>query len=159
LVWLLESGGDKPKVEVSYLASDLGWKADYVLVVDAAEATGDLNGWVTLDNKSGAAFENAKLQLVAGDVHRVLPQALAFDRFANRGTMAEAAAPAFQEEGLFEYHLYTLERPATLLENEQKQIALLEASGVKLKKKLTFRGQSYWFQSAFGGQTLPAKVN
>ena len=159
LVWLLESASDKPKVEVSYLAGDLGWKADYVLVVDAADATGDLNGWVTLDNKSGAAFENAKLQLVAGDVHRVQPQAVPFDRFAKRATMAEAAAPAFQEEGLFEYHLYTLERPATLLENEQKQIALLEASGVKLKKKLTFRGQSYWFQSAFGGQTLPAKVN
>src|SRR5262249_19511579 len=71
LVWLLDSGADKPKVEVTYLASDLTWKADYVLVVDKDDATGDLNGWVTLDNKSGAAFENAKLQLVAGDVHRV----------------------------------------------------------------------------------------
>jgi hypothetical protein len=159
LVWLLESAGDKPKVEVSYLASDLGWKADYVLVVDKDDATGDLNGWVTLDNKSGAAFENAKVQLVAGDVHRVQPEAVARGQLGRRAMAAEAAAPAFQEEGLFEYHLYTLDRPATLLENEQKQIALLEASGVKLRKKLTFRGQSYWFLSAFGGQTLPSKVN
>ncbi|HTO06219.1 MAG TPA: DUF4139 domain-containing protein [Myxococcota bacterium] len=157
LVWLLESGGDKPKVEVSYLASDLTWKADYVLVVDAADTTGDLNGWVTLDNRSGAEFENAKLQLVAGDVHRV-QNAVPADRPMRAYAKAEAAAPAFQEEGLFEYHLYTLERPATLLENEQKQIALLEASGVKLKKKLTFRGQRYWYGSAFGGQTLPSKV-
>src|SRR5882672_5919314 len=73
LVWLLESGAERPKAEVSYLAQNLGWKADYVLVVDAADASGDFTGWVTLDNKSGAAYENAKLQLVAGDVHRVVP--------------------------------------------------------------------------------------
>ena len=48
--------------------------------------------------------------------------------------MAEAAAPQFREEGLFEYHLYTLERPTTLLENEKKQVTLLEASGVPLQE-------------------------
>ena len=159
LVWLLESGGDKPKVEVSYLASNLGWKADYVLVVDKDDATGDLNGWVTLDNQSGAVFENAKVQLVAGDVHRVASTGYGSESLVKTRGMIAEAAPAFREEGLFEYHLYTLDRPATLLENEQKQIALLEAAGVRLKKKLTFRGQSYWFQSTFGGQTLSSKVS
>jgi hypothetical protein len=158
LVWLLDSAGDKPKVEVTYLASDLSWKADYVLVVDAADASGDLNGWVTLDNKSGAAFENAKVQLVAGDVHRVQNAPGSEMPMRAYAKAAEAAPPAFQEEGLFEYHLYTLDRPATLLENEQKQIALLEASGIKLHKKLTLRGQRYWYWSTFGGQTLPSKV-
>jgi hypothetical protein len=160
LVWLLESGAERPKVEVSYLAQNLGWKADYVLVVDAADASGDLNGWVTLDNKSGATYEDAKLQLVAGDVHRVLPEMYA-DSLAKRrmSAMPEAAAPQFREEGLFEYHLYTLERPATLLENEQKQIALLEASGVKLQKKLVLRGESTWFRSQIGDGPNPSKVN
>ncbi|MFI5315850.1 MAG: DUF4139 domain-containing protein [Myxococcota bacterium] len=159
LVWLLESGGERPKVEVSYLAQNLGWKADYVLVVDAADAAGDFNGWVTIDNKSGAAYENAKLQLVAGDVHRVLPELYA-DSLAKRrmSTMAEAGAPQFREEGLFEYHLYTLERPATLLENEQKQIALLEASGVKLEKRLVLRGEPQWYRSPIGDSPTPGKV-
>jgi hypothetical protein len=156
LVWLLDSAAEKPKVEVSYLAQSLTWKADYVLVVDAADATGDLNGWVTLDNRSGAAFENAKLQLVAGDVNRVTPEAIGMAMAKDRmyATRAEQA-PQFREEGLFEYHLYTLDRPATLLDNEQKQLALLEASGIKLHKKLVLRGESYWYRSSFGGQNLP----
>ncbi|HKC50374.1 MAG TPA: DUF4139 domain-containing protein [Myxococcota bacterium] len=159
LVWLLESGAEKPKVEVSYLAQSLGWKADYVLVVDAADTTGDFNGWVTLDNKSGAAFENAKLQLVAGDVHRVTPEFVLEDRREKFGTMAAAAPPQFREEGLFEYHLYTLERPASLLENETKQIALLEASGVKLQKRLVLRGEPMWFHSQIGDGPTPTKIN
>jgi hypothetical protein len=159
LVWLLDSGAEKPKAEVSYLAQQLSWKADYVLVVDDKDASGDLNGWVTLDNKSGAAYANAKLQLVAGDVHRVTP-AVVYDRLKRRGMYpaAEAAAPAFQEEGLFEYHLYTLERPATVLENETKQIELLESSGIKLKKRLVLRGQSMWFRGGFGDAPTTAKV-
>jgi hypothetical protein len=159
LVWLLESGGEKPKVEVSYLAQNLGWKADYVLVVDAGDTSGDFNGWVTLDNKSGAAYENAKLQLVAGDVHRVTPERFP-QSLAKRGmVMTEAAAPQFREEGLFEYHLYTLERPATLLENETKQIALLEASGVKLRKRLVLRGEPMWFRAQTGDRVTPSKVS
>ena len=71
LVWLLEAGAEKPKVEVAYLADGLGWKADYVLASTTKDTSGDLTGWVTLDNRSGAAYENAKLKLVAGDVHRV----------------------------------------------------------------------------------------
>jgi len=158
LVWLLESGAEKPKVEVSYLAQNLSWKADYVLLVDDKDATADLNGWVTLDNRSGAQFTNAKLQLVAGDVHRVTPQAV-YDRMAKQHyPMAEAAAPAFQEEGLFEYHLYTLERPATLLENEQKQIELLEASGIALKKRLVLRGQPQWFRGQIGDGPTTSKI-
>jgi hypothetical protein len=160
LVWLLDSAAEKPKVEVSYLANNLGWKADYVLVVDAADAVGDLNGWVTLDNKSGSAFENAKLQLVAGEVHRVVQQAYPESRMDKLRTMsAMGAERQFTEEGLFEYHLYTLERPATLLENEQKQIALLEASGVKLTKKLVLRGQPQWFQTPIGDRPNPGKIN
>ena len=160
LVWLLDSGAEKPKVEVSYLANNMGWKADYVLVVDAADAAGDLNGWVTLDNKSGAAFENAKLQLVAGEVHRVVQQVYPESRVDKLRTMsAMGAERQFTEEGLFEYHLYTLERPATLLENEQKQIALLEASGVKLTKRLVLRGQPQWFQTQIGDRPTPGKIN
>ncbi len=155
LVWLVEAGAEKPKVEVEYLANQLGWKADYVLAVDDKDQSGDLTGWVTLDNRSGSAYANAKLQLVAGDVHRVTPQQFVDDlRMSRKVTIAEAAAPQFREEGLFEYHLYTLERPTTLLENETKQIALLEASGVPLKKRLVYRGERQWFRYALGGEPI-----
>src|SRR5258705_69933 len=150
LVWLVEAGAEKPKVEVEYLASALGWKADYVLAIDEKDTSGDLTGWVTLDNKSGSAYANAKLQLVAGDVHRVTPEMFVDDlRKMRRATIAEAAAPQFREEGLFEYHLYTLERPTTLLENETKQIALLEASGGPLTKRLVYPRDPHSFRYAF----------
>ena len=70
LVWLLGSGVAKQKVEVTYLTQNLNWRSDYVLVVDENDAIGDLQGWVTLTNTSGASYENAKLKLVAGDVQR-----------------------------------------------------------------------------------------
>ena len=59
------------RVEASYLAGKLAWNADYVLTVARDDKAADLDGWVTLTNGSGTAFNNAKLQLVAGDLNRV----------------------------------------------------------------------------------------
>ena len=74
LLWTLQnSGARRHKVEASYLTSNLSWSADYVLNVGKDEANGDLDGWVTLVNHSGTAFKNAQLQLVAGDLNRVVP--------------------------------------------------------------------------------------
>jgi hypothetical protein len=65
--------------------------------------------------------------------------------------ISDSAAPQFREESFFEYHLYTLERPTDVLENEQKQVTLLEAAGAKLQKKLIFYGQEYFFRTQHGG--------
>ena len=71
---------NKQTLELSYLSGGLGWKADYVAKLDQDDRFLDLNGWVTLNNQSGASYKNAKLQLVAGDVNRVRrPQAAAMD--------------------------------------------------------------------------------
>jgi len=150
LVWLLESGAERQELEVSYLAGQINWRADYVLVLSADDRSGDLTGWVTLDNRSGASYEDAKLKLVAGDVQRVAPKAV-MDMMVMRGA-AQEAAPQFREESFFEYHLYTLERPASVLDNEQKQITLLQAPGVGLDKRLILRGEPHWFRGAYGGQ-------
>jgi len=159
LVWLLGSNVAEQRVEVSYLTENLSWRADYVLVLDAADATGDLTGWVTLTNGTGTSYKNAELKLVAGDVQRVAPQPppqaeVAYDM------VAPAVAPApFKQEALFEYHLYALQRPTDLLDRETKQVTLLEAHGVKLKKKLEFRGVSYWYTGAYGDLPKNQKVS
>jgi hypothetical protein len=158
LVWLVDSTAEKQKVEVSYLASELSWKADYVLSVNESDTAADLNGWVTLDNRSGAPYANAKVQLVAGDVNRVQPQVYKDRLVYAAEARTSAPAPQFTEEGLFEYHLYTLDRKTTLLENEQKQIALLEASGVKLTKRLILRGQPAYFRMQTGEVGANTKV-
>src|SRR5256714_5952505 len=72
LVWDVENReAGTQTVEASYLTNGMNWKADYVLVVNADDTKGDVQGWVTLMNSSGATFEDARLQLVAGDVNRV----------------------------------------------------------------------------------------
>ncbi|MFQ5889544.1 MAG: DUF4139 domain-containing protein [Gemmatimonadota bacterium] len=157
LVWLLDSSSARQKVEVSYLANSLNWKADYVMVVNEDDTAGDLTGWVTLTNQSGAVYENATLKLVAGDVQR-LGDDRNFRRM-DRLVAAEAAAKSqFTEEGFFEYHLYTLERPTTLLNNEQKQVTLLEARGFTVDKRLIYYGAAQYYRGSYGEVVSNQKV-
>src|SRR5512145_99556 len=98
-------------LELSYLTGGLAWQADYVAELSADDSTLDLNGWVTLTNRSGTAYPNAKLQLVAGDVNRVREE-VRRTRSAKMDMVAAAPAPSgMAQEALFEYHLYTLNRP------------------------------------------------
>jgi hypothetical protein len=159
LVWLLWSAAAEQKVEVTYLTQELNWHADYVLSVDADDKLGDLNGWVTLQNNSGTSYKNAELKLVAGDVQRLAPPANELDNLEPQSLGSlPAAPPQFKQEGLFEYHLYTLERPTTLLDKEQKQVSLLAASGIRLDKKLIFFGSAQYFRGNFGRVQQNQKV-
>jgi hypothetical protein len=157
LVWLVESKQPKQSVEVSYLARNLSWEADYVFVVNDTDTKGDLVGWVTLRNQTGASYRNAELKLVAGDVNRVQEQSHGPVRMAKAAVAADAAG-GFKEEGLFEYHLYTLGRPTTVLDKEQKQVTLLEAQNIGITKKLIFFGQQYWFRGQYGEIVKNQKV-
>src|SRR5258707_58520 len=145
LVWDLENRETGSQtIEASYLTSGMNWRADYVLLVNADDTKGDLQGWVTLTNASGATFEDARLQLVAGNVNRVSEERnLAFAGAMARKTMADESQ--FQEQGFFEYHMYTLQRPATIRDNETKQVSLLEAAGFDVKKEFVLNGQRYYY--------------
>lgn len=156
LVWLVDSQRPKQTVEVTYLTQNLNWNADYVMVVDDQDKKADLTGWVTLVNQSGTSYENAELKLVAGDVQRVAPERMARPRAMK--SAAAGVSTGFQEEGLFEYHLYTLQRPATVLDKEQKQVTLLEANGIGIQKKLIFYGQQYWYRGQHGQVLSNQKV-
>ncbi len=146
LVWLLDSGAARQPIEVTYLTRGLDWHADYVFVLNDTDSAGDLTAWVTLSNTSGASFENAKLKLVAGNVQRLRQGTTAVLMAGSvESPRAEATAPQFLEQGFFEYHLYTLQRPTTLLEKEQKQVSLLDAAGVRATKRLVFVGQQYGY--------------
>jgi hypothetical protein len=143
-------------VELTYLTENVSWHADYVLGLSPDQQHADLSGWVTLDNRSGASFTGAELQLVAGDVQRVAPeqpqpQRPAHGRLSGRRA---GAAPEFTEAPLFEYHLYDLERPTDLLDREQKQLKLIEAPGVPLEKKLVLRSaHSYTLRDSLSERT------
>jgi len=159
LVWDVDSSEAAAQtVEASYLTNGMNWRADYVLLINADDTKGDLQGWVTLTNGSGSSFDDARLQLVAGDVNRVTETR----NYQLAGAMArkEAADEAqFQEQGFFEYHLYTLQRPTTIHDNETKQVSLLEAAGFSVNKEFVLNGQHYYYTGYNSpGQAIKEKV-
>ena len=149
LLWTLQnSGARRHKVEASYLTANLSWSADYVLNVGKDEASGDLDGWVTLLNHSGTAFKNAQLQLVAGDIHRIVAQNGMDEVRAMNAVSKAANAPApFQQESFSEYHLYSLNRRTSIFDKESKQISLLNASRFPLHKVYVVNGESYYYRN------------
>lgn len=141
LVWKLDSdlSGPVPS-EVRYLTGKVSWHAEYIATLNAAEDGLELAGWVSIDNRSGATYTDAQIKLVAGDVHRVQEK----HRPMMEARMAARSADVgFAEKSFFEYHLYTLERPSTLRDNEIKQLALFETATVKAEKVFTFDGGRY----------------
>jgi hypothetical protein len=136
LIWNLNSRrtGDN-LVELSFIASGMKWEANYVLTLDSATQMSSLQGWASVNNESGATYKDAKLKLLAGDVHQVAqpPRGAAMDSTA---APAMEKAKSMKEEQLFEYHLYTLQRPATIKDKETKQLSLLESDKVPFKKRL-----------------------
>jgi hypothetical protein len=160
LTWLVRSdaGGDQV-LNLAYLASGMSWHADYTLRVDEKEEEADLNAWVTLDNNTGTTFKDARLKLLAGDVNRVAPAPRpAMLRAAKAPTEDGMAEAAFAEKTFSEYHLYTLSRTTTLRNAETKQIELLSAARVPVKKEYTYDGAGvgYWWGEGYSDPTYGA---
>jgi hypothetical protein len=158
LVWMLENRISRPqKVEASYLTSGINWKADYVAVLNKLDTMTDMTGWVTIDNRSGATYQNALLKLVAGDIHRVQGEAR-MDYARPMAAAKEASSQQFKEESFFEYHLYTLDRRTTIKENQTKQMSLLDANQVPVKKIFLFAGHPHYYYSRYDQRTNKQKV-
>ena len=161
LVWLLRNQlAAAQKVEASYLTGGITWKADYVMVVNAADTRSDLTGWVTIDNKSGATYGNAALKLVAGDVNRAreprrLPRAM---ELAAAAPSPESAKRDFVSEGFFEYHLYTLDGRTTIKDNQTKQLSLMSAAEVPIRKLLVYAGAQDYYRTQYGTPVSNQKV-
>lgn len=161
LLWSLENrNANSQKVEATYLTRGLNWKADYVAVLDSKDRYLDLSGWVTLDNQSGATYQNARLKLVAGDLNRVIEEYKASDAIAGRMELAsKVASPApFAEQSFFEYHLYSLQRPTTIKNQQTKQVSLLSADRIPVNKRYIFTGSPQFFHSRYSAIIPTQKV-
>ena len=168
LVWRVsrEQDGTVP-VEVAYQTAGLNWQADYNVLVRPDERRLDITAWVTLTNTSGAAYPEANLKLVAGDVHKVKAEEeapLIMERMA--GAMeAPAPPPGFEERQFAEYHLYELGRPTTIRENQSKQIELFSAHDVGYSVAYEFaqnnrpsRGRYMPYPPSEGGEMTPLAI-
>lgn len=124
--------------QVSYQTGGMTWEAEYVGLLDQNETKLDLSGWASINNTSGKTYHDAKLKLIAGDIHRAEKKHDQGLAEFGRMTMA-AATPGFQEKAFFEYHMYTLPRSATLADKEMKQISLFEPASTGVEKIYYYR--------------------
>jgi hypothetical protein len=162
LVWRVstELEGEQ-HIRLNYLTRGLSWSAGYTAQFGEDELA--LKSFVSVTNRSGLGYRNAQLRLVAGQPHRVTaPRELGYAKALE----AMPAAPEFMEEAAFEYHLYTLDRPATLEDGQTKQFAFISAPHVKAEWRYTYEGQyrdGVWTEVEFTnskesglGKPLPA---
>ena len=125
---------------LAYLTSGLSWSTNYIARVSKTDKF-DLTAWVAIRNNSGADFENAKLQLIAGNIHEV-PAVRHFARPMAKMALGVTMdiVDAVAENGvapqeLSGYYLYTLPLATDLKNQQTKQISLLERTGVSFKKE------------------------
>ena len=148
LIWTLGNRNREQTLEATYLTNGISWRADYVVTLAKDDASLDVAGWVTMDNQSGATYQDATLKLVAGEVNVVRPQR-SNEEFGALGYFAgdKMAEAMPREESFAEYHLYTMPRKTTIKQNQSKQLRLLSGTGVKCAKKYEYRGQVHFYSN------------
>jgi len=136
LVWTVENeGAGERDVEIEYLTAGISWHAEYVALADEPNESIHFAGWVSVENRSGADYRRARLKLMAGDVARAETEREVL--FAEARAMGAKAAPV-TERPIFEYHLYEVERPTTIGDNQVKQISFVPTRKVPVVKEYLF---------------------
>lgn len=147
LNWLLETNTPgKFNAEISYVSGGMTWQSDYNVVVadDPGRKTDllDMIGWITMHNQSGKTFEDARIKLMAGDVNKIQgPNLMARAYGAMKEAVAvDAMAPVVREKSFDEFHLYTLQRPTTLHDEETKQVEFVRSTGIHAQRLFIYDG-------------------
>jgi hypothetical protein len=147
LSWLLETNDPgKFNAEISYVSGGMSWQSDYNVVVgekkDGKFDLLDMVGWITMRNQSGKTYENVGIKLLAGDVSKIqAPTAMARAEFAmNKAMAADEMRPIVREKSFDEFHLYTLQRPATLRDQETKQVEFVRATSIRALRLYVYDG-------------------
>ena len=144
--------------DLSYLTSGLTWRADYVAELNPDGTALQLSAWATISNVTGTDFPDAQLKLVAGDINRAAPAPqvmMAMERAARTAVMADSVA----QESLAAFHLYTIDRPVTLEDQQTKQLALLSAGRVNVRTDVFSQSDGVAIRTALNNQARTAQAN
>ncbi|HUU82843.1 MAG TPA: hypothetical protein VM243_04995 [Phycisphaerae bacterium] len=143
LHWLIETdAAGKVDAELCYVTGGMSWEADYNVVAPADGDVLDLVGWITMDNQTGRAFQDARIKLMAGDVSKIQQPGM---EPMSRGirldyNLGGEMRPPVTEKTFDEYHLYTLRRPTTLRDRETKQVEFVRAGGIESQRLYVYDG-------------------
>ena len=141
LRWDLASQPPSP-LTAAFIADGLSWAADYTAVLDGGAMT--LDGFLTVDNRTGLEFSDVQLQVVAGEVRRAgqggdpRPVAMRMEMAVSDSEVGQAP--------LGDVHLYTVDRPVTLSGQGSTRVALFHATRVPIRREYVLTGQPWWYQ-------------
>ncbi len=143
LLWLANSNTASNELcQTTYTTGGIGWKSDYLAILNADENAIELSGWVTINNKSGGSYKDAKIKLIAGDVRRV--KSADYRQRRNMVYAASDSIGSFQEKAFMEYHMYSLARESTIENNQIKQIQFIKpTSSIATNKIYVYEVSQY----------------
>lgn len=130
------TAGESP-VTLTYLSNGFDWQASYVSDI-TSETSINLDAWVTLQNHTNTALNDARVQLLAGEVNRAMPvHQLRNKMMQDTEMVAMSSPPAAQLESIGDYKLFTLPRNINLSAKQKKQVSLFNAERVRVEKHYT----------------------
>lgn len=140
VVWVVNSGKKRShqEVEISYLTGGINWQADYTASISKPDVV-RLVGNVTLSNTLDIDFKDARIDLIAGDLHR------SFDsRRMGGGDVFSAPDREGKETGarFFEYRHYQLPEATSLHASQTKGVPLIGPVNVACEKNFFYDGSS-----------------
>ncbi|RKX18545.1 MAG: hypothetical protein DRP26_05020 [Candidatus Zixiibacteriota bacterium] len=141
----------REEIEISYLTTGLGWKAEYNLNLDDKNKA-EFSGWVNLDNQCGVSFPKATIVLVAGQVEREKPTA-GGDIQNKSGEESETFKSIL--EPLVDYHRYTLPFKTPLKEQETKQAVMFQPLNIKVDRYYKYQ----WSETKSDAKSVVAFKN
>ena len=136
-----DAAGSRP-VTLSYLTRGMGWKSDYVALFDEKAGRIDVQGWLTLTNRSGTTYANANTLLVAGGGGQ-----------RGAGSAMEPGTETAGRERIGDFYVYPIPGRVTIAERQQKQVSFLDVAGAPAAKAYAYRNP--WL----GRQDQPRSVD
>lgn len=132
------SGPEKQNLALSYLTDGFDWNAEMVL-----KKKGDkyaMSGWATIVNRSGKAYDDARVLLVAGDVRASAPTNGRMMLKAAAMEADMAAAPMPQQNRFGQWHVYDAGKGFSLPDGASTRLALFEVQDMPVERRLFARG-------------------
>lgn len=130
LVWNVDAPKtNRGTLTLDYLINSISWNSNYVLNLTKEHA--DISGWITINNRSGKAFSETKLTVLAGDINRAA--APIKRHYLTKAVMEDSVA--VQELSHEGYHLYEIPFKVNLTNNESTQIKFLDIKNIPITRK------------------------
>ncbi|DAB29603.1 MAG TPA: hypothetical protein CFH84_08275 [Sulfurimonas sp. UBA12504] len=132
LVWNVDVQKDiNAPMELDYLIKNISWQSNYILNIFENEAS--LDGWISIDNRSGKAYDAVDLYLLAGDINRATQTPI---QYKEARAMALANSVQVTHQAHEGYHFYTVPFKVSLANNEKTQIKFISKTQLPIQRKL-----------------------